>query len=764
MNHTLISLEFSRLKKEIKKFCLSKLGEEEVDNIKLLAREDLLNNLNILDSFVKYIIENNFPGFIIPDIRSSILKVEKDGILIIEEVIKIKEFIKNVKSLKDYFINSTSENVVSIISELSDFTTIFTRINQVINEEGNIKDNASDELFNIRTQIRKLKESISLSLRKILDNPEFKPFLQDRFFTFKGDRWVIPVKTSYKYQIKGFIIDYSNTGETVFIEPDIIVEKNTKYKEMVIEEKKEIEKILRKLSISIKNKIDDFKKTIEVLKIIDLNCSKSLYAIENKLKKPIIDNYWDIKRARHPFIENPVPIDIKLGKEFDILIITGPNTGGKTAALKTIGLLTLMANSGLFIPADEDSVISYVDNIFIDIGDEQNLSQNLSTFSSHIKRINLILKKATENSLVLIDEIGAGTDPKDGASLGVAIIEYLLERKIRAVITSHFEKVKNVAFFKERVENATVEFDSKTLTPRYRLITGVTGRSMGIEIAARLNLHESIIKRAMDLCLPTSRDYELKDVLDKLNEQIKVYESKRKHYENLLTNLLKKEQELEKKEKEINKLLDKIKAGEKLEMVEFLKEKRRYILDKIKKSSLEDKNSLKDILKDIDSISNEIKKEGIYKEYNEISNITQIEDIELNIGDKVLVNGIGESEIIDIGKNFITVKAGVIKIKVEKGDIIKLIGRVEENVNVRVDAPIKDIYELNIIGKKREEAIKEIENYIESLIIKGGGEGIIIHGRGKGILKDTVIEIMKKYNIKNYIHSPDGGLTKFIVE
>jgi len=761
MNNVSLYLDFQKIKKDLKKYCLSKIGEEELDSLGIIDdKESLLKSLDILDKFIKHIIDYSFTPWVIQDIRLLIDKTEKEGILHLEEVVKIREFIKSINGLKSYLTGSRFEDIKDIGLQIPDFSQVLQRIKQVLDEEGNIRDNATPELYEIREDMRKIKNSINVTLKTIVNNPEFTPFLQDKFVSLKNERWTIPVKASFKNQIKGFIIDISNTGETVFIEPYIIVEKNTKYKEKIIEEKKEIDRILKKISNAFKNKTEDFKVCFNILKIIDFNIAKARYSIEKNLKKPIITNYWEIRKAKHPFIENPIPIDIELGKEFDILIITGPNTGGKTAALRTIGLLTLMANSGLFIPAEEDSKIAHVDNILIDIGDEQSLSQNLSTFSSHIKRINLILKKATQRSLVLIDEIGAGTDPNDGANLGVAIIEYLYERKVNAVITSHFEKVKNIAFFKERIENATVDFDIKSLTPRYKIIIGVTGKSMGIEIASRLNLPKEIIDRAIELAMPTNRDYEVKDVIEKLNSQIKMYEGKKKYYESLLSELMKKEKELNKKEKELNEVIEKIKSREKLEFLEFLKDKREAILDKLKKIEEKDREELREILKEVEKTYRDIKE----KDKKERA-VETVKDVEVNIGDRVIVNGIGEADVIEIGKSgIITVKSGVIKIKVEKKDILEVIKDQRiESFNFRVNADFKTSFELNIIGKKRDEAIREIERYIESIIINGGTEGIIIHGKGKGILKDAVIEILNKYNIKNYVQSPDGGATKFIL-
>jgi len=465
----------------------------------------------------------------------------------------IKEEINNFPYLQNYFFN--------IYSNLNIENNIKTKIL----DENTIDDHASDTLYNIRKNKRKLEQEIKEKLNNFIHSSSYSKFIQEPVVTIRNNRFVIPVKDEYRSQIKGFIHDVSSSGSTVFIEPMNIFELNNQINDLKLEENIEIEKILQMLTSLLFPIIEELKNNIRLIAILDFTFAKANYAMSTDSIYPTLNEnkYVNLIKARHPLISKSkvVPIDINLGNTYTSLIITGPNTGGKTVTLKTFGLLTLMAMSGLFIPAGENSSVYVFDNIFTDIGDEQSISDSLSTFSSHMVNIIDILNTVSTDSLVLLDELGSGTDPTQGSSLAISILEHLHSQDILTLATTHYQELKNYTLSTEGFENASVEFDVEKLIPTYKLLIGVPGKSNAFEISKKLGLDEVILERAKNFLSTDSIKIEdvikniydtqiainkEKEIIEKNSNQIELL---RKSLETDLSNVHKKQQDIIEKAK-----------------------------------------------------------------------------------------------------------------------------------------------------------------------------------------------------------------------
>jgi len=465
----------------------------------------------------------------------------------------IKEEINNFPYLQNYFFN--------IYSNLNIENNIKTKIL----DENTIDDHASDTLYNIRKNKRKLEQEIKEKLNNFIHSSSYSKFIQEPVVTIRNNRFVIPVKDEYRSQIKGFIHDVSSSGSTVFIEPMNIFELNNQINDLKLEENIEIEKILQMLTSLLFPIIEELKNNIRLIAILDFTFAKANYAMSTDSIYPTLNEnkYVNLIKARHPLISKSkvVPIDINLGNTYTSLIITGPNTGGKTVTLKTFGLLTLMAMSGLFIPAGENSSVYVFDNIFTDIGDEQSISDSLSTFSSHMVNIIDILNTVSTDSLVLLDELGSGTDPTQGSSLAISILEHLHSQDILTLATTHYQELKNYTLSTEGFENASVEFDAEKLIPTYKLLIGVPGKSNAFEISKKLGLDEVILERAKNFLSTDSIKIEdvikniydtqiainkEKEIIEKNSNQIELL---RKSLETDLSNVHKKQQDIIEKAK-----------------------------------------------------------------------------------------------------------------------------------------------------------------------------------------------------------------------
>lgn len=697
------------------------------------------------------------------NIESPLKRSASGGILTTLELLKIAGVLSSFDSISD-FRKSFKESSTFLDEK---FNLIYTnktlkkKIYKSIISEDEIADEASLELARIRRKINLESNNIRSKLDKLTHSSSLQKYLQDSIVTIRDGRFVIPVKSEFKNQIQGLIHDTSATGSTVFIEPISIVNLNNEIKILKNAEKKEIERILWELSRDVSLYWESILKSYWVA--IDLNIifAKADLAYSMKACIPTLneDGKINFKNARHPLIDSSrvVPIDINLGIDFDTLVITGPNTGGKTVTLKTVGLLTLMAMCGLMIPADENSTISIFKNIFADIGDEQSIEQSLSTFSSHIKNIIEILSLADKNSLVLLDELGVGTDPVEGAALATAILENLRNKNAKIIATTHYSELKSFALTTLNVENASCEFDVKSLKPTYKLLIGIPGSSNAFAISSRLGMDNSVIKKASEFLSEENTKFE--NVIKKLEE------TRREIQENLKASEILKEQIknekilLEKEKSKIKKQceLELTNAKNKAQQIVFkTSSKANFILDKLEalnKQSSVSKNSLNALKKDIS------KMEEYSDPVDKKSNSGYILPRKLKVGDEVLIFDIDKkATVLKIHQNNeATVYAGIIKTRVPISNlrllnskkVSKPTGQSSHNVKSKMSSKV--FKEIDLRGLTVLEATVELDKFIDDAILSGANQITIIHGKGTGTLRNEVHKYLKSHpSIKSF--------------
>ncbi len=626
-----------------------------------------------------------------------------------------------------------------------------------------VSDFASENLYRIRTSIKELNERIRQKLASYLSGDTSK-YLQDNIITMREDRFVLPVKAECKSKIKGFVHDKSQTGATIFIEPEQVLDMNNELKDLYFDEKQEIEKILAELSRRVGLLARQLSLDIEILEEFDKGFAIAEYSYKNRCTLPIVNDRGIIKieKGRHPLIDakKVVPVSVEFGLDYDFLLISGPNTGGKTVTLKMCGLFCLMAMCGIFIPAVDGSQVSVFDNIFVDVGDEQSIEENLSLFSSHIANIVSITENANEKSLVLIDELGGGTDPEEGQALAKAIIKRLLNLKAKGVVTTHYSALKEFAYEQEGISNACMEFDKQTLQPLYRIKIGISGSSNAIAVSRRLGLSVDIINEALNNLSQGSRIYE--------NTIRRAEESRVKAEQELAETLkLKKEwsekveeaqREAEKLKKEREKFLTNAKVEAKRIVNERCEQAEEYILqiDEILKKTLEDEadesdlikaRMLKNKLRDL-SYNMEADMQDTASKANEKATLENVK-----VGGSVYVTRMQtEGEIISVNerKKEVEVLCGSMKFNLKFADVLviqnarKKESKKEVQVVKHLETRRQVQRELKILGMTVDEAMPEVEYFIDRAIIDGLEEVKIVHGFGTGRLKNAVSNYLKQ--------------------
>ena len=525
MKQAIQILEFNKIKQTVDSLCACSLGQKRVEYLSPSIDEKQVEySLNQSDEALKIILAlGEAPLGGVTDITEAIKRAKISAMLSAQELLGISRLLYAVSQLKTFSerLNEIKVDVPifsSQVNSLVSLNSLQTAINDCIDETGYILDSASSELRSIRRSIQSTEARIKEKLNHVVSERRNK--LTDGIVTIRNERYVVPVRAEAKNTFGGTVHDQSSSGNTYFIEPKEVVDLNNKLQEYHVEERREIERILRALTEEVKKFVDALAVNVEVLGEIDFMFAKGKYARLINGTRPKMNTKGIIRlvAARHPLIDQKVvvPNDIELGDEYTTIVITGPNTGGKTVTLKTVGLLTLMAQAGLLIPAHETSQLAIFDHVFADIGDEQSIEQSLSTFSSHMTNIVRIMERLTVNSLILFDELGAGTDPKEGASLAISILDYVKVRGARTIATSHYPELKAYAYENDDVINASVEFNIETLSPTYRLLVGVPGRSNAFEISKRLGLKEAILTTARAY-VETERT-EMTDLITKLED------------------------------------------------------------------------------------------------------------------------------------------------------------------------------------------------------------------------------------------------------
>lgn len=662
-----------------------------------------------------------------------------------------------VKTSLDFFFEGITSNKY-----------LETKILSCIVSEEEIADKASDTLFDIRKKIRSKENSIREKLDSLIHSSHYQQFLQEAIITQRNGRFVVPVKAECRGNVPGLVHDTSSTGATVFIEPASVVDANNDIKVLQGKERDEIMRILYELSAESGDFAESIKHSYESAIRLNLIFAKAHLAYKMKATKPILNNEGIIclKKARHPLIDpkKVVATDIALGDEYDTLVITGPNTGGKTVSLKTLGLLTLMTMCGLLIPVADRSRVSVFNNILVDIGDEQSIAQSLSTFSSHMVNIIDIMKKADDKSLILIDELGAGTDPVEGAALAVSIIEALREKGAIIAATTHYAELKAYALDTPGVTNGCCEFDIETLCPTYKLLIGVPGRSNAFAILKHLGMTQDVIDNAKAIVGSDNRDFEV--VLEKLEASRHALEEERKVAEEMTERARKieekaqsemdkietlKARELDKAKREAQKLIDAAERKSSQFLLELDKLKKEQTSSNATEIARKTRRAVKAQMGEMDDLinPNELADNWDY-DYKLPRNPVP--------GDRIVIKGIGEGEVLEFKNNNVLVKSGLLKTRVKLSDIMildkpkKKPVKTQHNVyrtSSRADADVKT--EIDMRGETVDEALSELGLFIDRCVLNNIEEIRIIHGKGTGALRSAVTDYLKTHpNVSEY--------------
>lgn len=713
----------------------------------------------------------SFGGLI--NIDNALRRADAGGVLNMRELLDIAQTLRVIRAIISWREKSASIKTAidDYFNALSQNKYLEDKITAAIISDGEMSDNASHELKDIRRKMRIQESKIRDQLDKMIRSQVYKNSLQEAIITQRNGRFVVPVKSEHRQEVAGMVHDTSSSGATVFIEPAGVVEANNEIKVLLSKERDEIERILAELSAEAAEFAESIIASYNSAVTLNLIFSKAQLAYKMKASKPVMNDMGviELKKARHPLlpVNSVVPIDVRLGNEFDSLVITGPNTGGKTVSIKTIGLLTLMAECGLFIPANENSELSVFENIMCDIGEEQSIEQSLSTFSAHMTKIVEITNTVNDKTLVLIDELGAGTDPVEGAALAVAILEYLRRNGAKIAATTHYSELKEYALRTDRVENASCEFDVETLGPTYKLLIGIPGRSNAFAISARLKLDEKIINDAQQLVsAENSRFEDVVDTLEKTRVQMEEEKKRTLELQNEIDKIKKSaekkleeatakgEKELERAKNEANRIVENARRAANSLMME---------IDMLKKEQTKEKNAaemarkarqaMKQHLNDIDDIT----ADSFYVDDDEDYVLPRA----LQIGDRVKIVSLGtEGSVTALkdSKGNVEVQAGIMKTKVPQAEL-RLIGAKKSSKpnqgrrsvhSVSDSAPKSAKTSVDLRGMDREEAIMELDRFIDSSLRLGLNEFTVIHGKGTGILRKAVQAHLKKHpNIKS---------------
>lgn len=764
---TLKTLEYYKIVELLVERAESSLGKEKAKELKPSTDIDEIERLQIEteEAYSLLIKRGNPPLYGIHNIAPDVRRAKIGGVLTPDRLLKIADLLRVSRALKNYLRESKDDKASSypiiegLIGNLEVFKHIEDEIDNAIVSENEISDNASPTLRSIRKQIASKNEAIRGKLNEIVNSPNYRKYLQDNIVTIRDGRFVIPVKAENRVNVPGLVHDMSGSGATLFIEPMAVVQLNNELRELELKEREEIERILKTLSELVAEEAEGIINNQKILQELDFIFAKGKLAMDMMATRPILNTrgYINIKKGRHPLlkVEKVVPIDVYLGKDFNTLIITGPNTGGKTVTLKTVGLLTLMAQSGLHIPADFNSEIAVFNQVFADIGDEQSIEQSLSTFSSHMVNIVDILENLEYNSLILFDELGAGTDPTEGAALAMAILDYLLKLNVRTIATTHYSQLKMYALTTKGVKNASVEFDVETLSPTYRLLIGVPGKSNAFEISKRLGLKEDIINYARTLI--SKENIEFEDVLQAIEKDRIAIEENRAEAERYRLEVEKLKEDLAREKEKTREMREKILQKAKEEARNILKQAKEEADNIVKELRVISEEIEKDRIKRIQEAQEKLKKKLEKAEAEVSSGIFNIKSNDppknLKVGETVEVlpyNQLGTVlEEPDENGN-VKVQVGIMKITAH----ISTLRRSQKEEEARAKSSIKNIIgsktkdiktEIDLRGKNLDEAFLELDKYLDDVYISGVKEISIIHGKGTGVLRDGIQKYLKSH-------------------
>ncbi|HZW82220.1 MAG TPA: endonuclease MutS2, partial [Candidatus Deferrimicrobium sp.] len=779
---TLKKLEFNKIVDKLATLCTFQVSRERAEELvpfdsleqAILGLRETSESKEILRFYP------TLPLGGLRDIRSLLRKVEIGGFLQPTELLDIAGTLKSGRRLKKFILelNQHYPRLKESAQLVSEFRDLETKIANCIGEDGTVLDTASQELAVIRRQIKSLQVRIKERLEHFIRSSEHQKMLQDPIITLRDGRYVIPVKQEYRSQVQGIVHDQSSSGATLFIEPIAVVEMDNELRGYVAKEALEVERILRELTRAVELRLSEVKYTLEALASIDLIFAKGKLSAQMDAGEPKLNNNGivDIYKGRHPLIQGkPVPVSISMGKSFDTLVITGPNTGGKTVTLKTVGLFCLMAQAGLHVPAEAETELSIFEYIFADIGDEQSIEQSLSTFSSHMTNIVGILEQVNYNSLVLMDEVGAGTDPTEGAALAMAILQYLQGRGAKTIATTHYSELKSFAYNNSRVENASVEFDIATLRPTYRLLIGTPGRSNAFEIAGRLGLNEEVVNLARGYL--TEREVQVADLLQNLEETQRATEDDREEAAKVRSELESLRAKLEDERLQ--------QANRERAIIERASREATEIVKKAKQEAEEIISGLKELMHE---------EKGKFHRANEARE--KLKKIGQEAGDMAVKN-----QPIAPGQPLTKVKPGqqvdIPKFK-QKGyvlsepnansEVLVQIGIMKMYLKLEelrfVAEPKKEVHstgagklakgkteeitrEVDLRGLTVDEALYQVDKYLDDAMLTGLAQVNLIHGKGTGALRSAITDYLNGHpHVKSFRlgQHGEGGYGVTVVE
>lgn len=757
-------LEFNKILSKLSTYSITALGKNYCINLlPQTESKKVIKYLSETTEALSLIYKKGNPFFnelnYIPEI---ILILKNQNFLSIKQLLDINSVLKTSHSLKKYYFDEPL-NTTDVLTNYFDNLYINPKIEQTIDssiiDENTIDDHASEKLYIIRNKIRQTQKEIKNKLQSLLSSK----YLQEPIITLRQDRFVVPVKSEYRSDIKGFIHDTSASGSTIFIEPLSVFELNNTLSDLRIEENIEIEKILQKLSSLFFDITNELENTYNLIGLLDFIFAKAKYSKEINGNPPQINNNKIIylNNAKHPLLDKKtaVPITLEIGKKYSTLLITGPNTGGKTVTLKTIGLLSAMAMSGLHIPASEKSSIFVFDNIFADIGDEQSILESLSTFSSHMKNIVTILNEATSNSLVLVDELGSGTDPIEGASLALSIIEHLTNQEITTVVTTHYQELKEYALVTEKIENASCEFDLETLSPTYKLLIGVPGKSNAFAISKKLGLPNNILEKAKTLI--SSDKIKIEDLLKNIYDDKSLIEKEKEI-------ILKQSQEIQSLKQTLENQKNEFENNKKDYIQKAKQEAKEILLDTkeeanniIKQMQLE-QNNPQNLNKLRNKINNKLSSLSMPQENSKITD--KLDEKEIIPGITVFIPTFNKNGIVLSYPNQskkVNLQIDNIKTTLSINQLSKPLKEKNSIKNIPIKksnfTPKKVETELNVIGMNIEESLPLVDKFLDDSSLAHLEFVRIVHGKGSGALGKGIQNYLKKHpHCKNYRYGTFG--------
>ncbi|QOR65748.1 endonuclease MutS2 [Cytobacillus suaedae] len=764
-------LEFGKVKEQLMKHASSSLGKQKAENLAPSTDfEEVVLLQEQTDEAVKVLrLKGNVPLGGISDIRPSVKRAKIGSMLGSLELLDIAGTIYGGRQLKKFILTMVEDGIElpileSYVEGILPLMELEQSIKHCIDDNGHVMDGASDKLRSIRVQLRSSESRIREKLENIVRSSSAQKTLSDAIITIRNDRYVIPVKQEYRGTYGGIVHDQSSSGATLFIEPQSVVDLNNTLQEARVQEKLEIEKILFELTGEVAEVADSILENVNILADLDFMFAKAGYSQKIKASKPTMNNDGHIRifKARHPLISpgEVVPNDIELGREYTSIVITGPNTGGKTVTLKTLGLFTLMAQSGLQIPALDGSELAVFENVYADIGDEQSIEQSLSTFSSHMVNIVDILNKVDSNSLVLFDELGAGTDPQEGAALAISILDEVYNRGARVIATTHYPELKAYGYNREGVINASVEFDIETLSPTYKLLIGVPGRSNAFEISKRLGLKEDVITRAKEHVSTESNTVE--NMIASLEKSKREAEAELTEAESIRKDAETLHKELQKQIQEFNDKRDKLfeKAQDKAhETINKAKQDAEEVIRELRKMRTEQHATVKEH----ELIEAKRRLEEASPNLSKKKQVTSTRvNQEFQVGDEVKVISFNQKGHLleKVGSKDWQVQMGIMKMKVNVADL-EYVSRPKPVVTKPLaTVKGKDYHvslELDLRGERFDNALLRVEKYIDDALLAGYPRVSIIHGKGTGALRQGVQEYLKNHRSVKSIRFGEPG-------